>query len=254
MWALETQAGADLLSAARGHCRWYLSVGTGLLAEKVRRLRYVAPKLRVMIVGPHEVERAGLRLLIRDDEDDYVVAEAASGQTALALARDFEPGIAIVDSSVADMPDLALIHFFTRDHPGVQILIYTERCSRDRTVVALREGVRAFVLKSQASKHLLPALRALADHRPYWEGAVDGDVLDELLGSGGRPLATSLTSREWQIVQMAAAGQTSKEMARSIGVSHRTIEAFRATVRRKLGFRNIADLTRYAAQRDTTTT
>jgi DNA-binding NarL/FixJ family response regulator len=197
-----------------------------------------------MVVVPHEVERAGLCLLV-EDAGYRVVAEAADGCTALALAQETEPDVVIVDFKIADVPALALVHFIMRKCPGTQILLYTERCERDWIGLALREGVRAFVLKGQIPKHLKPALRALSDNRPYWEDAIDDEVLDEYLQRGSR---SALSSREWQVLQLAGEERTSKEMARLLGVSPKTIACVRTQLRRKLGFRNRADLIRYLAQ------
>jgi DNA-binding NarL/FixJ family response regulator len=203
-----------------------------------------SPSMNVLVVVPGEVERAGMRLLV-EDAGHCVVAEAADGSTALALAEKTEPDVALVDFTITDVPALALIHSITRKCPGTQTLLYTQECGRDWIELALREGVRAFVLKGQTSKHLAPALRALSDHRPYWEGAVKDELLDELLECGPRP---ALTSREWQILQMVEQELTSKEMARALGISPKTIECFRARLRRKLGLRSKADLFRYIWQ------
>jgi DNA-binding NarL/FixJ family response regulator len=197
-----------------------------------------------MVVVPEEVERAGLCLLIRDTGYD-VIADASEGATAFKLAEQLEPDIAIIDFKVGDVPALSLVHSIMRKCPGTQVLLYTERCGRDWIELALREGARAFVLKGQVGKHLEPALRALADHRPYWDGAIDDEILDEFLETGPRP---GLTSREWQVLQLVGEERTTKEIARLLDVSPRTIEHFRIRLRRKLGIRNKADLYRYVEQ------
>jgi DNA-binding NarL/FixJ family response regulator len=207
------------------------------------------PQVRVLIAVPFGVERAGLRLFVETDPRFQVVAEASGGQTAIALARAIEPDIALVDGSISDVPSLGLVHFLTRSCPGTQVLLYSDRCTREWIEAALREGVRAFVMKSQVAKHIGPALRALADNRPYWEDAVDDALLEELLEHTPDPAQGVLTSREWQILQMSADGRTAKEMAKSLGLSHRTVECHRSTLRRKLGFRRKAELVRYAVQR-----
>src|SRR4051812_12449143 len=205
--------------------------------------------MRVLVAVPAEVERAGLILMVQD-AGHHVVGEAADAQSALALAEERAPDVAIVDSTIPDVPALGLVHFLMQRCPGLQVLLYTDRCHRDWMEAALREGVRAFVLKRQVGNNLSRALCALSDHRPYWEDAVDDDVLDDLLGRGPRPPPNRLTSREWQVLQMAAEERTAKEMARAIGVSPRTVETFRTSLRRKLCFRSKADLHRYVAQRE----
>ena len=204
--------------------------------------------LRVLVAVPCEIERAGLCLFVADAGFE-VVAEASDGHGAVELAEECDPDVAVVDSSMPDLPALGLVHFLTRKCPGLQVLLYTDRCSRDWMDVALREGVRAFVLKTRVHKHLAPALRALADHRPYCEEAVDDVLLDDLLESGPHPATMELTSREWQVLQMAVEERSTKEMAQALGVSPKTIESFRTQVRRKLGFRTRADLIRYSLSR-----
>lgn len=202
------------------------------------------PVMRVLVTLPAEVERAGLCLLVKD-AGHHVVAEAADGQKALALAQEHEPDIAIIDAAIPDVPALGLAHFFGQKCPGVQLLLFTERCNREWMHVAIREGVRAFVLKRHVGKHLAPAIRALSDQRPYWEEAVDDAILDELLECGPRPPTMGLTSREWQVLQMAAEERTTKEMAQTMGIAPKTVDHFRAQLRRKMGFRSKADLARY---------
>jgi DNA-binding NarL/FixJ family response regulator len=189
--------------------------------------------------------------MIEAEGADDVVAEAANGQTALALAEKLDPEVAIIDSALSDVPALGLAHFLSARCPGTQSLFYTGTCGKDWACAALREGVRAFVLKSKAGRHLGPALRALADRRPYWIDAVDDETLDQFLQLGARPAPSSLTSRELQVLEMAVQNKTSKEIARTLGLSYRTVEYHRKQLRRRLGIRNQADLVRYVLSEGT---
>ena len=204
----------------------------------------------MLLVVPSEVERAGLRLMIEAEGTHDVIAEAAHGQAALALAEKLEPDIAVIDSALADVPALGLVHFLSARCPGTQALFYTVTCGKDWTCAALREGVRAIVLKSKAGRHLGPALRALSDRRPYWIDAVDDETLDQFLERGARPAPSDLTSRELQVLEMAAHNKSSKEMAHTLGLSCRTVETHRRQLRRRLGIRNHADLVRYVLTED----
>ncbi len=204
------------------------------------------PELRVMLVVPNPIERAGLRSIIDQELDARVVAQSATGLSALSLAHSTYPDIAVLDHTLSDTPALSLAHLLAFKCPTVQILLYTTCCDRSWILTALREGVRAFVVKSEVERHLAPAIRALADHRPYWEGAVDDEILDQLVAQAPPPAPKELTSRETQVLQLVAQGRTAKQMARILHLSPRTVESHRANLRRKLGFRNHADLFRYA--------
>lgn len=208
-------------------------------------------KRRVLLAVQSEVERAGLRLMIEAEAGCcIVVAEAADGQAALALAEELEPDIAVIDTSLADVPALGLVHFLSLRSPATQALLYTESCDKEWTSAAVREGARAFVLKSKCGRHLAPALQALSDRRPYWIEAVEEEALDALLDRSGRPPPDELSSREWRVLQMAAQEKSSKEIGTALGLSPKTVESDRARLRRRLGFRDRADLVRYVELHD----
>ena len=206
----------------------------------------VGTNLRVIIVVPHEVERAGLRLLIEQDASHKVVGEAANAEECMRLAERCKPDIALLDDSLSNVAVLGLMHMLAFKCPRAQILLYIEPVGQDWLRAAIRGGARGFVLKTRVAKNLTPALQALSDRRPYWENAVDDELLDTFLETGPRPPPSALTSREWQILKLAAQDQSSKEMALTLAISPKTIERHRTAIRRKLGFRNRTELIRYA--------
>jgi DNA-binding NarL/FixJ family response regulator len=144
----------------------------------------VEQELTVMLVMPALAEREALRSLVEKDQGLRVVCEAEDAEAALTLGRQFKPDIAIIDHGLPSASPLDLVHLLSRTSPATQSLVFTNHVSRDWIIAALRAGVRAFVLKSDAGSRLLPALDALGDHRPYWQGAVDQEIADELLQEG----------------------------------------------------------------------
>ena len=199
------------------------------------------------MIVPHDVQRLGLHLLIVAEPGFRIVSETPDGKTALALAGEHAPDIVVLDASLADMPALTVAHFLTQRCPRAQVLMLTDSCSKEWLTTALRSGVRGFVPRARIAKHLLPALRALADHRPYWEDAVPKDLLQEMIGSRPSPPPSELSAREWQIVQYAAEGWTSKEIAQALSETTSAIDRMRARLRRRLGFHSSADLVAYVA-------
>ena len=207
-------------------------------------------QLRILVVANTLAERLSLRSLIESCPDYHVIAEADDAGTALALASEKEPDVVVVavDDTPLDITSLGLCHMFSRNHPRTQILFQTRDNNRAWIIDALREGVRAFVLKQNVQRHLLPALKALSDHRPYWEGAVGDELLEDLLQTGPRPPPGSLSSMERQILQLTAEGHSAKELGEALGVTAEVAERRRAGLRRKLGLKSVADLVRYASE------
>jgi two-component system response regulator DesR len=170
----------------------------------------VEQELTVMLVVPSLKERLALRTLVEKDQLLRVVCEADDADAALTLARQFRPDIAILDHSLPSASPLDVAHLLSRTCPAIQSLVLTDHDGRDWIVTALRAGVRAFVLKSSAQAHLLPALGALEAHQPYWQGAVDQEIVDELL-VGSSPI--SRTQQEEETIEHTRSNPRSSPIA-----------------------------------------
>ena len=133
----------------------------------------------------------------------------------------------------------------TRKHPHISILLYCDSTNEELVIGALRAGVRGFVLKSLASSHLVPALDALSDHRPYWDDAIEDELFDRIMGGPPRG-PDCLTPRESQVMALLANSCSTKTIAFVLDITPKTVETFRTSLRRKLRLRSTADIVRYA--------
>ena len=207
-----------------------------------------SPIRRIIIIDDHDAIRRGVRQLLETTPYYQVVGEAADGRTALDLARETRPDIAIVDYSVPEMNGLDLSHALKRELPRIEILLYTMHDREDIILEVLRAGVRGFVLKSDTERHLIAALDSLSIRRPYFSGAVSDTLLEQFLENKPHTLASSLTHREREVVQQVAEGRINKEIAARLNISVKTVETHRASAMRKLKLRTTADLVRYAVR------
>ena len=137
-----------------------------------------SPIKRILIVDDHDAVRRGVRQLLETKPYYQVVAEAADGRTALKLARETRPEIAILDYSIPELNGLDLSHALKREFPRIEILLYTMHDREEIIMNVLRAGVRGLVLKSDAEKHLIAALDSLSIHRSYFSGAISDALLD----------------------------------------------------------------------------
>ncbi|HEU4958302.1 MAG TPA: response regulator transcription factor [Sphingomicrobium sp.] len=206
------------------------------------------PIRRIIIVDDHDAIRRGVRQLLESKPYYQIVGEAADGRSGLEVARETRPDIAILDYSIPELNGLDLAHALKREFPKIEILLYTMHDREEIIIEVLRAGVRGFVLKSDAEKHLLAALDALSIRRPYFSGAISDTLLDQFLDSKPHPLASSLTHREREVVQQVAEGRINKEIAQRLNISVKTVETHRASAMRKLKLRTTADLVRYAVR------
>jgi DNA-binding NarL/FixJ family response regulator len=207
-----------------------------------------SPIRRIIIVDDHEAIRRGVRQIVETKPYYQVVGETGDGRSALEMAKDVRPDIAIIDYSIPELNGLDLSHALKRQNPRIEILLYTMHDREEIVMDVLRAGVRGFVLKSDTEKHLLAALDALAIHRPYFSGAISETLLGQFLESKTTEMASSLTHREREIVQQVAEGRINKEIAARLSISIKTVETHRASAMRKLKLNTTADLVRYAVR------
>jgi len=207
-----------------------------------------SPIRRIIIVDDHDAVRRGVRQLLETKPYYQVVGEAPDGRSALELARETRPDIAILDYSIPELNGFDLAHALKREFPRIEILVYTMHDREEIIMDVLRAGVRGFVLKSDTEKHLLAALDALSIHRSYFSGAISDALLNQFLESKPASLASSLTHREREGVQQVAEGRINKEIAQRLNISVKTVETHRASAMRKLKLRTTADLVRYAVR------
>jgi DNA-binding NarL/FixJ family response regulator len=207
-----------------------------------------SPIRRIIIVDDHDAVRRGVRQLLEATPYYQVVGEAADGRTALELAREARPDIAILDYSIPDLNGYDLSHALKREFPRIEILIYTMHDREEIVLELLRAGVRGFVLKSDTEKHLISALDALSIHRSYFSSAISDALLVQFLETKPTSLSSILTHREREVVQQVAEGRINKEIAHRLNISLKTVETHRASAMRKLKLRTTADLVRYAVR------
>ncbi len=208
--------------------------------------------IRVVIVDDHRIIRDGVRASLEASPLFAVVGEAAAGDEALKVALETGPDVLIVDVA---MPGLNGIEFARRWTDGGQpgrILMLSMHTGRDHVVEAFRAGAAGYLLKTASPERIREAVSAVAGGGSFISPEVSGVMIDEVLGSSGAagPL---LSPREREVLQYIANGQNAKEIAAELGISDKTVHAFRIQVMRKLKLNSVAELTKYAIRHGLTT-
>ncbi len=209
-------------------------------------------KTRILLADDHTVVRRGLRLVLDSEPDLEVVAEAGDGAEAIQLAHAGEIDLAILDISMPRMTGLQAALELGRLKPSMAIVILSMHDSEQYLYEALRAGAAGYVLKSVADRDLVEACRAAMRGEPFlYPGAMRAIIRDYLQRAhAGEALREDpLTPREREIVKLIAESATSREIARLLTISEKTVERHRANILDKLGLRDRVQLTRYAIRR-----
>jgi len=205
--------------------------------------------LRILIVDDHAVVRRGVRSLLESRDGWEVCGEATTGRDAVEQSRRLRPDVVVMDLSLPELNGLDATRQILKDAPGTEVLVLTMHQSEELVRDVLHAGARGYVLKSDADENLISAVDSLRHHKPFVTSTVTTFGLEDHVRHGDRPeehSANVLTSREREIVQLIAEGQSSKEAASTLGISVKTVEAHRANIMRKLRLRSVSDLVRYA--------
>lgn len=207
--------------------------------------------LKILIADDHEVVRQGVRTIIESQADWTVVAEAQNGADAVSRALELKPDIALLDITMPELNGLEAAKQILKQLPETQVLILTMHESDELVREVLAAGARGYVLKTDARRDLVNAVRSLSEGRPFFTPKVAEMVLEGFRQGQAPaqieiPAGDRLTARERQIVQLLAEGKTSKEVATALDISVKTADTHRANLMRKLNLHTLADIVRYA--------
>jgi DNA-binding NarL/FixJ family response regulator len=208
-------------------------------------------KVRILLADDHDIVRRGIRPLIESEWGWEICGEAADGRQAVKMALELKPDIVIVDVAMPELGGVEVTRQIRRDLPETEVLVFTGQDSEVLVHQLLAAGARGFVLKNEAGASLIPAIRALCDHKPYLGAHVSNILFQQYLKGGAHPEQAApdgLTPREREIVQLLAEGKSNKDVATVLGISIKTAETHRAAIMRKLHFDSFSELVRYAVR------
>ncbi|MBG7699264.1 response regulator transcription factor [Streptomyces sp. MC1] len=205
--------------------------------------------IRILLADDHALVRRGVRLILDQEPDLEVVAEAGDGAEAVELARTHDVDLAVLDIAMPRMTGLQAARELAVLKPGLRILMLTMHDNEQYFFQALKAGASGYVLKSVADRDLVAACRAAMRDEPFlYPGAVTALIRNYLdrARHGEEAPDQILTPREEEVLKLVAEGHSSKEIAELLFISIKTVQRHRANLLQKLGLRDRLELTRYA--------
>ena len=206
--------------------------------------------IRLLLAEDHVMVRQGLRALL-EQAGMVVIGEASDGPEALRLARAHPPEVAILDIAMPLLNGLETARRLREAVPQTKTIVLTMHTEEPYILEALQAGVVGYVLKTQAAVDIVQAIQTALQGGIYLSPRVTNAVVQAYL-AGVTLSSDPLTSREREVVQRIAEGQTTKEIAAHLGLSIKTVVSHRINLMRKLDIHETATLVRYAIRRGLT--
>jgi DNA-binding NarL/FixJ family response regulator len=207
--------------------------------------------IRVVIADDHELCRVGLRTVLDEPEDVRVVGEAADGREAIDQVRRHAPEVVILNVSMPRLNGAEAAREILRESPGTRICALSGHRGYPHVAAMARAGAQGYVSKARSAGEVLQAVRELAAGRTFYSLDVAQGLPGEYVSEHGdaRPAGVvDLTPREREVLQLVAEGHSSKEIARELFVTTKTVQFHRQRIMDKLGLHSVASLTKFAVR------
>jgi DNA-binding NarL/FixJ family response regulator len=204
-------------------------------------------KTRVLLADDHALVRAGFRSLLEKIQFVKVVGEAKDGREAVELVRKHRPDVMLIDIAMPKLNGLEASARVTKEFPKTRVIVLSMYANQEYVKQAMQMGARGYLVKEDAFSELKAAIKGVIQGEVY----VSPSISQHVIGYRQRvdvayDAVTKLTPRQREILQLLAEGNSTKEIAFSLGLSGKTVDAHRLQVMKKLQIRDLLGLVRYA--------
>jgi DNA-binding NarL/FixJ family response regulator len=205
--------------------------------------------MRLLIVDDHPLIRAGLRTLLEHTLEQPQIVEATDGREALEIAARVRPDIVLLDISMPGLNGVDAARRLTTALPSCKVIMVSMHCHEERVAECLRAGATGYVVKEGAVSEVMSAIKAAMHGEVYISPRVPSTVSKLLQRKSDviSPLQL-LSTRQREILQLIAEGQSTKEIGYRLNLSAKTVETHRRLLMQRLEIHDIAGLARFAVR------
>jgi DNA-binding NarL/FixJ family response regulator len=201
--------------------------------------------IKILLVDDHAVVRDGMRLMLSSAPDIEVAGEADTAQQAVSLSANNHFDVALVDINLPEKSGLELIKLLRDERPRMACLILSMYSEEVYAVRALKHGAAGYLTKSCTAAMLVTAVKKVASGGKYISATM-ADKLAGMIGGDSMGSHEMLSDREFEVLQLVAAGESLVKIAETLHLSPSTMTTYRARILEKMGMKSNAGLTRYA--------
>lgn len=205
-------------------------------------------KITVILADDHPIVRAGIKSLIRENEDIEILSEASNGQEALDQVIQLKPNVLITDISMPLLTGIELASIVSQHHPDTRVMILSMHMEPEYIMMGFNAGIMAYLPKDADQSELFKAIEMVNNGQKYLTEKVS-KVLAQTMMKGKKVMdqeVQDITSREKDILKMLVDGLRNKEIAKMFSISIRTVDTHRTNIMRKLKVNNTAELVKKA--------
>ena len=203
--------------------------------------------IRLLVADDHQLVREGLKQILAAAAGIEVVAEASTGDEALALVKAKEFELALLDMSMPGLSGIQLIKRLKLERPKLLILVLSMHGETQYAARALKAGASGYLTKDSASEQLVGAIRKVAAGGVYLTDAAAASLMRSP-SAQDFPSHEKLSDREFEIFRLLAAGRGPTEIAEQLRLSVKTVSTHKMRILEKLDLGNAAELVRYALE------
>jgi DNA-binding NarL/FixJ family response regulator len=222
-------------------------------ASYIRRGTTVSEEtIRVFLADDHEMFREGVKALLRTAPDIEVVGEADDGALAIASAQRLRPAVLVLDLNMPGTDGASALRQARQSLPFVRVLILTMHAEDEHLLPLLEAGAHGYLSKAAASRDLVEAIRVVASGevyvRPVAARMLARAVVPHMRPESARARYRALSDREQTVLRQVSLGYSGVEIARELGLSTKTVDAYKHRIGEKLGFTHRTEYVRFAVE------
>jgi len=203
-------------------------------------------RARVLLADDHTLTLEGIRAVLEPHHE--IIGAVTDGRALVEAALRLIPDLIILDITMPLLNGVDAAVQIKKSLPGVKLLFVTMHVNPAYLEAALNAGGNGYVLKSSAREELLEAIQSVLNGRIYVTPSLSSEHLERFTDPSRAAATLRLSSREREILQLIAEGRATKEMANVLNISTKTVAFHRENIKRKLGLRTTAQLTKHAIE------
>ena len=188
--------------------------------------------VRILVVDDHSVVRQGLRMFLSLDSDLEVVGEASNGLEGIALARELNPDVILMDLLMPVMDGITAIYQLRNELPNIEIIALTSVLEDDKVIGAVRAGAIGYLLKDTKADELCRAIKAAASGQVQLSPQAAARLMREIKSPDS---PEKLTERETEVLRLLAMGYSNKQIAGELVIGEKTVKTHVSNILMKLG-------------------